>query len=90
MRRVLAAFILVAAAIVPAQAVADKPEELCVGFELMIYGDPVQLIPEQCIPCSWGWCGAMLNRCPRLICGSAAKAEGAQSTPFTPLVHSKA
>jgi hypothetical protein len=71
-RKVLFAVILVLVVVLPFGAMADKPEELCAGVQVMIYGKPMPLIPEQCVPCTMNFCGAVLDRCPALICGDSS------------------
>ncbi|MEX2557670.1 MAG: hypothetical protein WEB06_18825 [Actinomycetota bacterium] len=55
--------------VVPFGAMADMgPEELCAGLQVKIYGRPMPLIPEQCVPCTYQLCAKVLDNCPDLVC----------------------
>jgi hypothetical protein len=71
-RKVLFAVILVLVVVLPFGAMADKPEELCMGVQVMIYGKPMPVVPEQCVPCAYKICALVLDRCPAVICGNGS------------------
>ena len=84
MRKVLIGVILLLLVVVPFAAVADDPEELCVGVTVRVYGKSVTAVPEQCVPCTWRWCETVFDRCPRLACGASSTdmvTKQAASTP---------
>lgn len=74
MRKVLFAVILVLVIVLPFGAMADKPEKLCTGVQVMIYGKPMPLAPEQCVPCAFKLCALVLDNCPDLLCNEGGSA----------------
>jgi hypothetical protein len=72
MRKLLIGVILLLLVALPFAAQAGPSQKMCAGLEVRVYGKPITVVPEKCVPCTWNWCGAVLNRCPALVCGSPA------------------
>jgi hypothetical protein len=73
-RRTLIGLILILLVVMPLSALSADMEELCTGVEVKVYGKPMPLVPEVCVPCSFDLCAAILDNCPDVLCTGSGSA----------------